>query len=481
MSIIHQSIVVVVGGALPGQNNLVIVANVTEDHRVFRIHLGGIGDADSAIGVTGIDHGGICIDSLGGIDLSQTLCGHLDGHNTFTCGGGVIGNGELTVSFLPGSNLIGAGCIGEELQNNVTLGVGQTLGQGIHKGVAGQVGGFGGNGGQSRDDLVVQNVTCRSGAGVGITVGDVGSGTVVLAGIVLVLTQGLFQSGDAGQVLGIQGDIIDPGSAAVISIGAVNSGHGDRYQEGVGSGGDHFGNLGFNQQVQAQVQILGFGLAVGVSQRHSHAAVCSHVCFQSILDGGGVGFQTCSQSIDQNVRLVEVLVCIQMVSVGVALVTVFQAQSLQEVSTLNLVDTIQSFNMVVGTGVSFGLGELDDISDLQVAELNALDGIAVADFTIAQVGLGGTTQNVVDTSFIIDTGGDIGAVPHAVLLSVGQVILVNGQTAFGFFVDENAFTRVISVISGCRSGYRERQAQSQCQQQRHDLLKIFHFALSFLK
>ena len=38
------------------------------------------------------------------------------GHNGFPGIGGVVGNGELTVSFRPHGNGIGAGSVGEELQ-----------------------------------------------------------------------------------------------------------------------------------------------------------------------------------------------------------------------------------------------------------------------------------------------------------------------------------------------------------------------------
>ena len=95
-----------------------------------------------------------------------------------------------------------------------------------------------------------------------IAVGDIVSGALVLAGVVYVLTQGLLQGGNAGQVLGVDGNVVDPAGAAVGSIGAVNGGHGDRNEEGVAGGGDHLGNLGLNDQVQAQIKVLGLGLAV---------------------------------------------------------------------------------------------------------------------------------------------------------------------------------------------------------------------------
>ena len=131
MGVIHQSIVIVVGGALPGQNHLVIVAVVTEDHGVVAVHLGGIGNTNGAVRETGVDHGGTGINSLGSVDFGQAALGHFNGHNTFTSGSGVVGNREEAVSFLPGGDEIGAGSILEELQNNVALGIGQTLGQSI--------------------------------------------------------------------------------------------------------------------------------------------------------------------------------------------------------------------------------------------------------------------------------------------------------------------------------------------------------------
>ena len=71
----------------------------------------------------------------------------------------------------------------------------QTLGQGIHKGIARQVSAFGGDGRQGGNDLVVDGVTSGSGAGVGIGIG--------FAGVVLILPQGLFQRGDVYLVLSV--------------------------------------------------------------------------------------------------------------------------------------------------------------------------------------------------------------------------------------------------------------------------------------
>ena len=73
--------------------------------------------------------------------------------------------------------------------------------------------------------------------------------------------------------------------------------------------------------------------------------------------------------------------------------------------------------MVIGAVVSGGFRELNDVSDLQVAELYTLDGVAVALLTVAQIRLVVTVtvtlaaEDVNNTGLVIDTGGNIGRVP----------------------------------------------------------------------
>ena len=136
--------------------------------------------------------------------------------------------------------------------------------------------------------------------------------------------------------------------------------------------------------------------------------------------------------------------------------------------------------MVVGAAISGGLGELDNIGDLHIAELNALDSVAVACFAVAQIGLvigvTGTVaaQDINHTGLIHHAGGNIGAVPHAVLLGIGQIVLVDGQRTLAGLIDGS-----VCHLSRKCSG-NAAQAQHQCQTQRDDLLKVFHKALSFL-
>ena len=286
---------------------------------------------------------------------------------------------------------------------------------------------------------------------MGIAVGDAGSGTLMLAGVVLVLPQGLFQRGNAGQVLGIQGNVIDPAGAAVSSVGAVHGGHGHRHKEGIGGGHDHFGNLGFHNQIQAQIQVFCLGLAVGIGQRHGSAAVCGDVGFQSVLNHSGIGFQSRSQSVDQHIGLIEILGFIQSIGVGVALCAICQVQCFQEVRALGLVDGIQNLHMAVGAAVIFGLGELENIRNLNIAELHALDGVAVAGFAVAQRSTR-AAQHIVHAGLVEHAGGHIGGIPNAVLFGIGQVILVDGQGAGSGFVNGS-----ILQLGG---GYRKRDGKS---------------------
>ena len=135
--------------------------------------------------------------------------------------------------------------------------------------------------------------------------------------------------------------------------------------------------------------------------------------------------------------------------------------------------------MVVGAVVCTGLRELDDVSDLQVGEFDALDSVAVAFFAVAQIGLiviitcALAAQGVNNTSLVIDTGGDIRGIPNAVLLGIGKVIFVNGNGAGTGSVNS-------SVLHGCCGDTnRNGQTQNQCQTQGNSLFQIFHCKYPF--
>ena len=254
VSIVDQSVVVILRGTLPQQDNFVGVAGVTIDNGCIGIHGCLIGNTDGAVRIAGVDHACFGVNSLGGVDFSQTLGGHLDGHDRLICGTGIVGNRELAISFIPGGDQFGAVSVGEEFQNHIVLVVGDALGQGVDEGICGQVGCLRGNRRQSGNDLVVDNVTVGSGAGMGIAIGNVVLCAVILAGVVDIFAQGLLQAGDTSQVLGIQGHIIDPAGAAISCIVAIDGGHGQADEEGIASHSDHFRHGSLKYDIKTQVQ-----------------------------------------------------------------------------------------------------------------------------------------------------------------------------------------------------------------------------------
>ena len=189
MTVIYQSIVVILGTALPGQDNPVIIALIAIDQVAVAVHLSRIADTQRAVGEAGIDHACIGINSFGGIQLCQSGFRHFNGHDRFTGIVRAITYSELAILFTPFGNGVGTGGICKQRQSYIALGVGQPLGQSINEGVAGQVGCLGGNAGQGGNDLVVDGVPGRSRAGVGVG--------IRLAGVGLGLPQRLFQGGNA--------------------------------------------------------------------------------------------------------------------------------------------------------------------------------------------------------------------------------------------------------------------------------------------
>ena len=296
---------------------------------------------------------------------------------------------------------------------------------------------------------------------MGIAVSNISSGAIVLTSILDVLTQGLFQRRDTRQVFRIEGYIVEPALTTIFGIGAVHSGHRNRYKERIGGGDNHLGNLGFHQQIQAQIQIGSFRLTIGIGQRHCSAAVGSNIGFQSILDSGGVGFQLGRQGIDQNVTLEVIFVGIQMVSIGIPLFSAFQPQSLQEVGALGFVNAIENFHMAGSIPICCRLGELNNISNPKIAELDSLNSIAVADFPITKIGLIGAAQNIVHAFFIIAARGYVRTVPHTVPLGGAEVVFVDGQRALPIIMDNN----ILGRIAGFHSGSANRESQKQCHRQ----------------
>ena len=95
---------------------------------------------------------------------------------------------EVALGLIPAIQQIGAGA-SEKLNENIVFVIAQTGRQRINKRQLAEVGTLAGNGRERGEDLVVDDVTVRSGSGAGIAIGDVVIGTLVFAGVVHIFPQ----------------------------------------------------------------------------------------------------------------------------------------------------------------------------------------------------------------------------------------------------------------------------------------------------
>ena len=262
---------------------------------------------------------------------------------------------------------------------------------------------------------------------------------------------------------------------------AGNGGHGQGYEEGVGGAGDHLRHLGFHQQVQTHRQVADDGLAVLVGQRHSRAAKLTHILFQSVLHSGGVCVQAVGQSLVQHIAGIVVIVVAQLIgSVGVfiAASAVRQTDSREQVSSLHLIEAVQHHGLVVfGMLAVGGLGKGYDISNLEVAEFHALDGISVGVLTVSQGIVGRAVGITLTNSFAQDffhiaftpAGGDEGIlIPDTVFQGIGPVKLPDGEGAVRVLMDGGI------VHLGGKGHTGTAQAHDQCQTQGQNLTHFLH-------
>ena len=315
---------------------------------------------------------------------------------------------------------------------------------------------------------------------MGVAVCDI-VGAIVFASIVLILPQGLFQGGDSGEVLRVQGHIVHPTGAAIGGVAAVHGGHGEGNEEGSSCVNDHLRNPGFHHQVQAQGQAVGGGVAVSVGQGQGRAATHLHIVLQRILDRGGVGSQGGAEGVNEHIGLIIVMIVIQLVGVVrifIPACSIRQADSGQQISPNCLVNAVQHLYMVGCSAIGGGLGELTNVGYPQVAEFYPTNGIAIGGVAITQIagivgiaGPDGVTQGVVDR-LGIHASRDIRTVPHAILGGVGEIILVNIKRAGAGGVNGS----ILCPGSGDsdRETQQKRQTHGQHQAEGNGLFPIFH-------
>ena len=307
----------------------------------------------------------------------------------------------------------------------------------------------------------------------------------VVASILLSLTDGLFQGGNASLVLGIHNYIVVPevtafGGSRVCITG--NGGHGQRYEEGVGGRSDHFGNDVFHNQVQTNTQVALNGLAVVIGQIHINSVgVSCHVGFQSILHGSGVLCQRSGHSLIQHIGLIEPAIAVQVVGILITAIAIAQTDCLQQICSFSFVECIQNLSqVVVGVLIVFRLSEGGNGSNVGNGEANALNGIAVTGLAVAQ-GVIGRTVAVAIANTVAQDVFHIGFspagrykgifAPNTVLHGIGPVILPEGQRAVCVFVD-GGIIHLCCKGSG-NTGHDHHQGQTQCK----DLLELFHLSI----
>ena len=479
MGIGNEGVIVVGAGALPGQNQFVAVAILAVDEAGIGVDGCSVGQAD---GVVGIAHIHMAV-HIGGsaVDLVQTGFGNVHGHMAVIAG---VAYCELAGIHIPRSNLVGAVLVGEDFDfHTISLVVRQTLVDGVIEVVHGQAGCIGGDGGQGGNNLILHHITGRGGCIVAEAIGD-DIGAVVVAGVAHRFTDGLFQAGDTGFIFGVHNHIVVPEVTALGGSGVSitgNGGHGQGCKEGVGGRSHHFGNLGFNQQVQTHRQIADNGLSVFVGQGHSGATKFTHILFQCVLDGGGVGVQAVSQSFVQHIAGVVVIVVAQLIgSVGILITTsaVRQADGREQVSGLGLIESVEHHGLVVfGMLVIGGLGKGYDISHTQVAEFYSLNGISVGVLAVAQGIIGRAVDITLTHTFAQDffhiaftpAGGDEGIlIPDAILQGVRPVKLPDRQGTVRVLMNGGI------VHLGGKGHTGTTQAHHQSQTQGQNLTHFFH-------
>ena len=464
MAIVHERVIVAHIGAFPGQNDAVGVAGVTVDHIGILIDGAGVGDPQEAGAVAQLHNGSAVTGGSAVVDLVESGGGRADDHTGAVVGQGLaalrkrrlIGHAELRslIGELPGGDLVGAGGVAEPFQLHV-VGVevalehrgraGVTvvldaLTQRIDEAVVGQRSGLAGDGGQLGDDLILQPVAVRGGGVVRVAVVD-GGGAVVLAGVELVLADGLFKARDAGVVLGVERHVVQPFLSAVGRVGAVDGGHGQGDKEGIGGVGHHFRNLRFDDQIETQRQIQLLGKAMRIRFSKLGGVLRRHVALQSVFNGSRIGVQRRGERVDQRIALKEVIAGLGIgrrdgIGVGVG-----QTDCREQCAGVGVLELVQDHILVDAGSFSFIVSA--NVCDLQIRELDALDRVAVARLPVAEVVDGSVVQHRFECG-VFDACGDV-AVDHCgsgiVGVGAGQIILedldgadsgrINGKPAHG--------------------------------------------------
>lgn len=160
MAVIDESIIIAAVRALPREDDVVGVALIAVVCGL--VQLGRVCNAESTVGVPGVDHRSVGIHGLAGVELGKAGFRHGNAHNV-PCIIGCVADIELTVSLCPCCYLVRACSILEELKRDAVLEVRDAFLSGIYEAVIREIRSCRGNRRERRDDLVLENVADRCG------------------------------------------------------------------------------------------------------------------------------------------------------------------------------------------------------------------------------------------------------------------------------------------------------------------------------
>ena len=347
MAVIDERVKILIVRALPSQNNIVLVAVVAVNKGFVTVELCIIANTERVVAVTCVQSAvGVIRSCIGCVDLLETGIGHRNGHGVGLIAVFGFCNREFVVSFRPLCSRLRASCILEEFERYFAI-VGKTTCKNILKGIIADIGGRRCDRRQCADDLVFYGVTCGCRCIVCKAVGD-NIGGIVLAGIVLGFTNGLFERYNACFVFRVNRNVIQPvvtagrNVAVRVAVGhtAVNARHRQEDKARIRGARYHFRHFGFDEQVKTERQVICLGLTILIGLQHFCAAVCRNVCFKSVFGGRCICSQAVGQRLNQHVGLIIPVCIIQLVRVCIAVFAVFKAECCEHICALGLVDGI---------------------------------------------------------------------------------------------------------------------------------------------
>ena len=205
-------------------------------------------------------------------------------------------------------------------------------------------------------------------------------------------------------------------------------------------------------------------MSVGVRFGHGAAARKLDKPFSGVARRRAVGVQRVLEAVDQHVGgvIINGLAALGLVRRGEAVIG-GDAEDIQksgvQLAVFNAVQQLNTVRVVLGLGVGQNVRQLD------IGKFHAAHSVTVCVAVGVQGGdTGGIAQNGLHAAFVPDAGADIGAVPNAVFLRAGHIVLVQADGAGARRVDQRR-------ISGGKGGNGKAADHDKGQQQRKEFFQ----------